>query len=204
MSTVYTPVATKLGSVTLPEDTVDYVTAASVNVPLSALADGIQWTTERAVPSQWYRVEDAIGWFDEAQPAPLGAVASTSWSWIYPITNFIQKPSSTTADKIAVQCQFQDYQTVQPASATIEYQIGLECGTGGAHRMLLPCSSRIKKPASFNGEPTIILATGYVDTSIVVPDESLFVWLCGRIVSGDNIGQVQTPMSTVATLWRHV
>ena len=201
MSKIHVPTAAPLGSLTLPEDNVDYVSAASVNVPLQAIADGFQWTTEHAVPSEFYRIEDAFGSLDAAAGSPLGAVASTSWSWICPIATFVKKPSGTTADKIAVQCQFQDYQSVQPASATIEYQIGLACGT---NKVLLPCSSRIKKPASFNGEPTIILANGWVDTAIVVPGESLIVWLCGRIVSGDNLGQVQGPYNATATLWRRV
>lgn len=202
MSSPYPPVAVRLGSsITLPSDNVDYVKAAAVNVPLQAIADGLQWTTEHAVPSEFYRVEDALGWLDAAGGSPLGAVSSASWSWIYPIATFIQKPSGTTADRISVQCQFQDYQSVQPASATIEYQIGLACGT---NKILLPCSSRIKKPASFDGEPTIILANGWVDTAIVVPGESLIVWLCGRITSGDNLGQVQGPYNATATLWRRV
>lgn len=48
MSSVYAPVAVKLpGGVTIPADGTDYVSASSVNVPLSATADGIKFCTDR-------------------------------------------------------------------------------------------------------------------------------------------------------------
>ena len=47
MSSSYSPVAVKLGNITLPNDGADYVKAAAVNVPLQAIADGVSYEYSR-------------------------------------------------------------------------------------------------------------------------------------------------------------
>lgn len=47
MSSSYTPIADKLGAITLPADAVDYVKAAAVNVPLQAIANGVKYEHDR-------------------------------------------------------------------------------------------------------------------------------------------------------------
>ena len=59
MSSVYTPTAVPLGSITLPQDNTDYVSAASVNVPLQALADGVKCI------GQWYVAADIYSAFND-------------------------------------------------------------------------------------------------------------------------------------------
>ena len=70
MSSVYTPTAVPLGSITLPQDNTDYVSAASVNVPLQALADGVKCI------GQWYVAADIYSLFSDAS-GPVGATCET-------------------------------------------------------------------------------------------------------------------------------
>ncbi len=62
MSSVYTPAATELGDITLPDDG-DTVEAADVNVPLAAIADGVAAAVHRrdvftAASGTWHAPAD--------------------------------------------------------------------------------------------------------------------------------------------------
>lgn len=70
MSKIHVPTAVPLGSVTLPEDNVDYVSAASVNVPLQALADGVKCL------GKWYVAADIYSAFND-EFGLIGATCET-------------------------------------------------------------------------------------------------------------------------------
>lgn len=85
MSKVHVPTAVPLGSITLPEDNIDYVSAASVNVPLQALADGVKCI------GKWYVVSDFVGSFNYES----GLVGSTCESLsLTEVTEFAGIPCS--------------------------------------------------------------------------------------------------------------
>ena len=86
MPSIYSPAAVILGDITLPSDG-DAKSAASVNTPLEALADGVEYLNSLAIPrvdtfnasdkalvkAQWCALGEA---FHEALVAPRGDVQS--------------------------------------------------------------------------------------------------------------------------------